>query len=76
MPIYEYKCAKCNSVFEALVKSASEKPDACPKCGGKKLEKQLSAFSASVSSGSDALPCSSGACSPGACSTGSCPWAG
>ena len=33
MPIYEYKCTKCNEVFEVIQK-ISEKPlDKCPKCG-------------------------------------------
>mgnify|MGYP001765757964 CR=1 FL=1 len=73
MPLYEYKCGKCAAVFEQLVRSSTDKPKACPKCGGKKLEKQLSSFSASVHEHSS-LPCSSGACSPNSCAGGSCPF--
>lgn len=48
MPIFEYKCTQCGFVNEALVKSASAKPPACPECGEKKVEKQFSTFSAVV----------------------------
>lgn len=46
MPIFEYKCKKCGEVFELLVRE-STKP-ACPKCGGKRLEKLVSGFSVSA----------------------------
>lgn len=33
MPLYEYYCDKCDSVFEALKSiSASDAPAKCPKC--------------------------------------------
>jgi putative FmdB family regulatory protein len=41
MPIYEYECRDCGERFEHLMRG-SEKP-ACPSCGGKRLEKQISA---------------------------------
>ena len=31
MPIYEYKCGKCNNVFEVLQKS-NKQTEKCPKC--------------------------------------------
>lgn len=35
MPLYEYYCEACDSVFEALRSvRQSEDPAACPKCGG------------------------------------------
>jgi putative FmdB family regulatory protein len=35
MPLYEYYCEKCDSVFEALRSfSASDQPAKCPTCGG------------------------------------------
>jgi putative FmdB family regulatory protein len=76
MPIYEYKCEKCGSVFEQLVRSSSDRPDACPKCGGKKLAKQFSSFSAAVSGPAGGLPCDSGACAAGGCAGGACPFSG
>jgi putative FmdB family regulatory protein len=42
MPIYEYRCEKCESQFELLVTS-SETP-ACPDCGSEELEKKDSVF--------------------------------
>ena len=45
MPIYEFACPKCRRIFSFLSKrSAPDRPPACPKCGGKKMEKQLSSF--------------------------------
>lgn len=49
MPIYEYVCRACNKKFEALVQG--RKKPACPGCGGKKLDKQLSVFAVSSDSG-------------------------
>lgn len=46
MPIYEYKCRKCEYTFEIIQKSTEEKKCLiCPKCGEKDTEKVLSSFS-------------------------------
>ncbi|MEN7973288.1 MAG: FmdB family zinc ribbon protein [Verrucomicrobiota bacterium] len=76
MPLFEYKCKKCRTAFEALVSNADTKV-ACESCGSKQTEKQLSTFSASVASNS-ASPCSGGGCpsegmAGSGCSTGTCP---
>lgn len=45
MPIYEFACPKCRRVFSFLSKRL--KPEGlptCPKCGSKKLVKQVSSF--------------------------------
>ncbi|MBI3879781.1 MAG: zinc ribbon domain-containing protein [Verrucomicrobia bacterium] len=45
MPIYEFACPKCRRIFSFL--SQRVDPDrlpVCPKCGHKKLSKQLSRF--------------------------------
>lgn len=42
MPLYTYRCAGCDSVFELLVRS-SDTP-VCPSCGSASLERQLSAI--------------------------------
>ena len=45
MPIYEFACPKCRKIFSFLSKRL--KPDrapVCPKCGHKKLSKQVSQF--------------------------------
>jgi len=45
MPIYEFACPKCRVVFSFLSKRLNqERQPACPKCGNKKMEKQVSKF--------------------------------
>jgi putative FmdB family regulatory protein len=46
MPIYEYRCRKCEKIFEKIQK-VDEGGDSlkCPYCGEKKPEKILSGFS-------------------------------
>jgi putative FmdB family regulatory protein len=45
MPIYEFACPKCRKIFSFLSKRMNpDRLPACPKCGNKKLEKQLSQF--------------------------------
>lgn len=34
MATYEYKCAKCGDVFEAIQKMSDAALEKCPKCGG------------------------------------------
>lgn len=35
MPIYEYRCMKCNNEFEAMQKFSDAPLSKCPTCGGK-----------------------------------------
>ena len=42
MPIYEFKCRKCNAMIEVFQKSSDKSPTRCKKCGGR-LEKMISA---------------------------------
>lgn len=69
MPIFEYKCDKCGEVFEKLVSKSDAKVE-CEKCGSKKVDKQLSAFSASVKEGGG-NSCSVSDCAS-CCPGGSC----
>jgi putative FmdB family regulatory protein len=47
MPIYEYACPKCRVIFNFLSKRLNpDRTPVCPKCGNKKMEKQMSRFSA------------------------------
>jgi putative FmdB family regulatory protein len=45
MPIYEFACPKCRRIFNFLSKRINpERTPVCPKCGNKKLSKQVSRF--------------------------------
>ncbi|HEV8589933.1 MAG TPA: zinc ribbon domain-containing protein [Pyrinomonadaceae bacterium] len=41
MPIYEYRCKKCNAHHEVILKFSDKQPKRCKKCGGA-LEKLVS----------------------------------
>ncbi|MGD9782399.1 MAG: FmdB family zinc ribbon protein [Kiritimatiellia bacterium] len=73
MPLFEYICKSCGEFAELLVTGA-QKPS-CPNCGSKKLEKQLSAFSAAIASSPSfsAPPCGTGSCPTRGCAGGGCP---
>jgi putative FmdB family regulatory protein len=48
MPIYEYACPKCRVIFSFLSKRINpDRLPVCPKCGNKKMAKQLSRFAMS-----------------------------
>lgn len=73
MPIFEYRCKKCNEVFEVLVRS-SQKPE-CPNCKSKRLEKLISTFNASApkpSSRKHRQSCSGECCSSQNARCGGC----
>jgi putative FmdB family regulatory protein len=45
MPIYEFACPKCRVIFNFFSQRVSPKRlPVCPKCGNKKMEKQMSSF--------------------------------
>ena len=47
MPIYEFACPKCRVIFNFLSKRLNpEQPPVCPRCGNKKMVKELSRFAA------------------------------
>jgi putative FmdB family regulatory protein len=67
MPIYEFRCEKCDHVMEALRQMGQgPKGLACPECGSRKLEQVFSTFAAS-SGGSvqGAPPCGAPSCGQG-----------
>lgn len=45
MPIYEFRCQKCNDQIEVFQKLSDKPPTRCRKCGGR-MEKQFSRTSA------------------------------
>ncbi len=65
MPLYEYRCQECNTLFEALVSLSRENKDAkrCPNCGSTNVVKLLSA--AAVRTGTTGgISIMSGGCGP------------
>jgi len=45
MPIYEFACPKCRVIFNFLSKRVNpDRLPVCPKCGNKKMTKQMSPF--------------------------------
>jgi putative FmdB family regulatory protein len=53
MPIYEYRCRKCDAQFEVLQKIGADGADLiCPECGEKYPEKLMSMFASADDSGS------------------------
>ncbi|TET54603.1 MAG: zinc ribbon domain-containing protein [Actinobacteria bacterium] len=65
MPVFEYKCSKCNHFFEELI--MGDKKVKCPKCSSEKIKKKFSTFS---KRGDGDFESSSSACS--SCSSSNC----
>ena len=49
MPIYEFYCQPCHTIYNFYARSsaAAERQPQCPKCGKKRLDKQVSRFAIS-----------------------------
>lgn len=63
MPLYEFECLECGTMFEKLVRKVGATSDvACPECGSSRVQQQISSF-ASLAKGSATGP--SGNCAPG-----------
>ena len=72
MPIYEFKCLKCNEFFELLVMNKDEEVALnCPKCSSEEFERVLSSTSFTMGEAggtkkqgatSQTRSCSSGSC--------------
>ena len=74
MPLFEFRCLKCDDVFEMLVISEKEEIEMkCPKCGAEDFERVMSttsyAMGASSTGGSADRSIQSRQCSGGTCST-------
>lgn len=52
MPIYEYYCSVCNTIFQFLIRGGRKESELrCPKCSGDGLERVMSTFSTTSSGG-------------------------
>ena len=50
MPIYEYECQDCGKRFSLLIMNPkTQAQPACPKCGGRKLDRLMSRFATAQS---------------------------
>jgi len=68
MPIYEYRCNKCDNEFECLV-FRSDDAISCPDCDGENVERLMSACSFKSSGSYSPVGGSSGCAS---CSSSNC----
>jgi len=67
MPIYEYRCKKCEKNFELQQKMEERGTADCPSCGSSEVEKLFSVFGVgAVSDGGDGPA----GCGPESCSCG------
>jgi len=66
MPIYEYRCKDCDTVFETFVSSISDADKViCKKCESKNVAKQISTFASRLSGSSSEAPAGAlSGCSP------------
>ena len=72
MPIFEYKCIKCDSEFEKLVFGSDAGGGVhCPGCDSSEVERLFSCFSG-VSKGSDGSSRSLTSSGCSSCSSSSC----
>ncbi len=73
MPIYEFKCLKCEAFFEILVMNKSESLEmVCPKCDAEEIERVISTTNHTINAASGGTPGTSRQtrnCSGGSCTT-------
>lgn len=70
MPIYEFKCLKCNEVTEMLVKNSRDQLEmVCGTCGSENLERVISTINFSMGGGSKPA---GGSTQTRSCGSGSC----
>jgi len=71
MPLYEFKCLKCNDIFELLIMNNKDKVEMkCPKCNSDSFEKIIS--STNYAMGSSGGSSQKASVQNRTCSTGSC----
>lgn len=71
MPIYEFRCMKCNDIFELLVLGSDETVEMkCPKCDSEEFERVMSSTNYAMTAGAagnsgpkaESRQCKSGNC--------------
>lgn len=73
MPIYEFKCSKCEEFFEVIVMGSDKKNIGCPKCESEEFERVVSKtnfnMGGTVSKPSQGVQTQERSCSGGSCKT-------
>ncbi len=75
MPIYEFKCTKCEEFFEVLVVAGKDESVACPKCESNEYERVVSTinyamgYSGSPGGAGRGVETQTRNCSGGSCKT-------
>lgn len=75
MPIFEFKCSKCEEFFEVIVMGSDEKAINCPKCKSEEFQRVVSTTnyamgsSAGSGGGSRGVQTQERTCSSGSCKT-------
>ena len=73
MPIYEFKCTKCETFFEVIVMGSDDKQIDCPKCKSEAFERVVSKTNFKMGSASSSQPAGvqtqERSCSGGSCKT-------
>jgi putative FmdB family regulatory protein len=73
MPLYEFKCLKCDAFFELLVMKKGEEAHLhCPQCDSSDFERVLSTTSYAMgakTAGNQGVSTQSRTCSSGSCTT-------
>ena len=70
MPLYEYECSRCGSLFERL-RGMHDADPACPNCDSTHVMRRISVFAASTSGGvRNSGPAGSGCACGGGCMCG------
>ncbi len=73
MPIYEFKCLKCEEFFEILVMGNDEKHELkCPKCQSEEFERIMSSTNFAVSGNGNSGENTGASANTKTCSSGSC----
>jgi putative FmdB family regulatory protein len=74
MPIFEFKCTKCEEFFEVIVMGSDEKEINCPKCKSEEFQRVVSKTNYNMGTsgsggGSQGVHTQERSCSGGSCKT-------
>ena len=73
MPIYDYQCAECGTIYDVFHKVREVTEDVvCPQCSSSKHVRLISAPAVSVKGSGHSMPESMPSCGDGSCCGGSC----